>query len=521
MISTESKKDYMLSAKSASPENYEPEDENASITEQYWSSLEEKRLVLKIDLSILLFLMFSFFSLQLDRSNISNALTGGIGKDIHCTTDEIATGNQLQSAAIVIMEIPSNIIIHKVGCLPLLIAQGVLWGLVAIFQSFITGKKSYYATRWLLGMFEAGFIPGSIYVISRFYKRNELATRTTLFYFGNYFAAAVGSLIAAGILGMPFHKNWHPWRFLFMIEGCITIFATLLLAIFVARSPENPSPVHNLFSFFSKREERIMQDRLKYYDSKPSDNSDVTPITLKNIFKSIFLWRNWLHLMMNFLQIAPYGGLQLFSPKIIKSLGFSTVRANALASIGPFGLCFFSLTAAWLSDRYKTRGLLMLLTLAYSITFAGVLQSMRIGVTKKWTMFAMITMINAGVGTAQSLNNSWLAINSRRTLDRSVGLAMCVMGANLAAIAGQNFFKDKDAPVYHPAFVAILCFYGVSILWCSGIMFIYYSINNRLKFEFGRFGRFFRGSLRVDDESHSSEIHVDEVSTAPEWKYQF
>lgn len=511
LSSVNSKIDYTISAKPLDAELFAHDSRIESINskDKYWTAAEERRLVLKIDLSILVFLMFSFFSLQLDRGNVSNAITGGLGKSLHLTTNKLSTGNQLQSAAIVVTEIPSNILIQKIGCLPLLLIQSSCWGLVAIFQSFVKTKSSYYATRWLLGMFEAGFIPGSIYFISKFYKRNEISTRTTIFYFGNYFASAVSNLIAAGILGMPKTSNWEPWRYLFMIEGCITVFATILLFIFVARSPENPSPIHGMFCLFTEREKKIMLDRLCYNsETTISDNFEKEPITFTRVIKAIFHWRNWLHCMMNFLQITPYGGLQLFSPKIIKSLGFSTVRANALASIGPFGLCFFSLTMSLVSDYFQIRGPFILICLIYSVVFSGVLKSMHVGKTNKWTLFAMITMINAGTGSPQSLNNSWLALNSKVEMERAIGLSMCVIGANLGGIAGQNLFKDRDAPVYSPAFTAIVCFYGVSIAWCCGIIFIYLAVNKR---------RCHNASKTI---THKTDVQQEE-DISSKWKYQF
>lgn len=477
---------------------------NQSQKIQYWSDKEERKLVWKLDLTIVLFLMFSFFTLQLDRSNISNAITDNLTKDIGITTDQARNGNQIQIAAIVVMEIPSNIIIQKFGSFNWLILQTILWGLVAIFQCFIQNKNSYFATRWLLGMFEAGFIPGSIYYISRFYKRKEMSKRTILFYFGNYFGAAVGSLIAAGILKINNKNGWSSWRYLFLIEGCITIFGTILLATFVPKSIENPVPLHGKWKYFSDREVSIISDRLALADDNNVEK-DTVPITFSNIIQSIFHWRNWLHCILNFITIVPYGGLQFFTPKIVKSLGFHKTKANALASIGSFGLCVLSLFFSILSDHFGEKGIFIFIACCYSIIFSGVLKSMEIGHTKKWTMFAIITLVNSGAGTTQALNNSWISVNSKNYMDRCVGLAMAVMGANLGGITGQSLFKDKDAPTYKPAFLAILCMYAGSIVWVLLVMGIYYYLNKR-------------GTTNLLDDSKLEKQEVNESSL--KWKYQ-
>lgn len=157
-----------------------------------------------------------FFVLQLDRSNIGNAMTGTITQDLSISRDEVNAGNQLQIAAIVVFEIPSNIVLQRVGPSKWITFLAVAWGLVATTQAFCTNKASFYATRFLLGVFEAGYIPGCQYILASFYRRQELAVRTAIFYFGNYFAAGTGSLMAAGILDMHGRGGLAGWQWLFL-----------------------------------------------------------------------------------------------------------------------------------------------------------------------------------------------------------------------------------------------------------------------------------------------------------------
>lgn len=163
-------------------------------------------------------LVLGFFALQLDRSNISNALTSTITTDLGISSDTINAGNQLQIAAIIIFEIPSNIILQKFGAPIWITGQCLLWGAISTFQAFIKNQSQFYATRFLLGMFEAGYIPGSMFVIALFYKRAELAKRTAIFYVGNYFAAGTGSLIAAGIFQISGRNGLSGWQWLFLSE---------------------------------------------------------------------------------------------------------------------------------------------------------------------------------------------------------------------------------------------------------------------------------------------------------------
>ena len=171
----------------------------------------------RLDLILLPLILCGFFALQLDQSNISNALTSSIVNDIHvASSDTISAGNQLQLATIVIFEIPSMILLQHIGAPIWITFQIIAWGMIALFQAFIDSKSSFFATRFLLGIFEAGFIPGCMYILAQFYKRDELAIRTAVFYIGNYFSAGTGSLIAAGVFKIDGASGLSGWQWLFI-----------------------------------------------------------------------------------------------------------------------------------------------------------------------------------------------------------------------------------------------------------------------------------------------------------------
>lgn len=105
-------------------------------------------------------LALAFFSLQLDRGNISAVLTSTITEDLGITTNQVNIGTQLLSAGIVLSEIPSNFLLQRIGPRTWLSGQLFAWGLVATFQAFVQSYPAYLVTRILLGLCEGGFIPG-------------------------------------------------------------------------------------------------------------------------------------------------------------------------------------------------------------------------------------------------------------------------------------------------------------------------------------------------------------------------
>ncbi|KAG7914512.1 hypothetical protein KL927_004706 [Ogataea polymorpha] len=478
-----------------------------------WSAKAEKRARIKLDIVVMSVLFIAFFALQLDRSNVSNALTGTIEEDLNMNSDQIVEGNQLQVAAICVAEIPSNVLLQMVGPSKWISLQCVLWSLVAIFQSFITDKPSYFATRWLLGMFEAGFIPGAMYYMSTFYLKHEMATRVAIFYFGNNLAGAFGNLIAAGILEMD--QSWASWRYLFMIEGCITMFGALVLIIFLPTNVNDVRPMHRLFNFFSKEEAEILKQRKVVEET---DNKETIFMSKKELFEALIDYRLCSHLILNFFQLIAKGGFGVFTPKLMKTFGFSTVKANMLTAVGYFGACVLSLLLSFISDRTSMRGIFCIGANAYTLIFTGVLYGLKkAGNTDKWLLFAMITLVNSGNSLSQGFNNAWLSVNARSSTKRSVGLALCVTGSNLGGILGQAMFKSKDAPNYIPGFRAITELAGGAVIWSILVTADYWYANVRLDRK-----RAQESQMVVENAEATEEgAEVAEVKKSEEtWHYQ-
>ena len=115
-------------------------------------------------------------------------------EDVGITQGQFNIGQQLLSLGIVLWEIPSNMVLYRIGPSIWLSGQIFCWGLVATFQSFQHGLGAYLATRFLLGTCESGFIPASFYTITRWYKKDETSKRFSIFFLGNMIVQAAGGV---------------------------------------------------------------------------------------------------------------------------------------------------------------------------------------------------------------------------------------------------------------------------------------------------------------------------------------
>jgi MFS family permease len=204
---------------------------------------------------------------ELDRGNIANAITDNFMKDIGINQNQFNVGQQMLSLGIVLFEIPSNMILYRVGPGKWLTLQLFLFGIVSTFQAFQYGYGPFIATRFLLGMAESGFIPGGLWTLSTWYTRKETAKRVMIFYFGNQFGQASSKLLAYGILHMRGVGGKPGWFWLFALMGAFTVLSGFILGFLLPDSFRNPrSTFLPRVSLFTERELHILNTRVRLDD---------------------------------------------------------------------------------------------------------------------------------------------------------------------------------------------------------------------------------------------------------------
>jgi MFS family permease len=167
---------------------------------------------------VLPLLALGLFVFQLDRMNLASALTGGFAKDIKITQYDVNIGNLLMYAGIVILEVPSNMALQAIGPRKWLSAQVFLFGLTASMQFLIRNRAGFFASRVMLGLAEAGYIPGATYTLGSWYRRQDLARRIAILFFGMFCGSAFSPLLASGILELDGRSGLRGWQWIFLCE---------------------------------------------------------------------------------------------------------------------------------------------------------------------------------------------------------------------------------------------------------------------------------------------------------------
>ena len=192
-----------------------------------WTWGEEASLVRKLDVRIMIWACVMLMVQELDRANLTQALTDNFLHDLHMDTNDYNTGQTIFKMCYLFAELPLQLISKRVGPDRWLPIQMTLWGTVATCQFWINSRSSFLLCRALLGTFQGGFNPQVILYLSNFYKHHELAIRIGFYYTAMGFADMFASVLAFGILHMRGVGGHAGWKWLFLLEVSIPPFVSL------------------------------------------------------------------------------------------------------------------------------------------------------------------------------------------------------------------------------------------------------------------------------------------------------
>ncbi|GAA6004337.1 uncharacterized protein JCM10292_001431 [Rhodotorula paludigena] len=463
-----------------------------------WTDAEEAAVRRKLDVLVMPLLMLGFFVFQLERGNISNALTSSLLKDVGIDQTQFNTGQGLLYLGIVLLEIPSQVVLQRVGPARWISLQVLAFGLVGTFQAWMHNYGSYLATRILLGCVESGYIPGGLFTISRFYKRDELAKRNAAFFLGSGLASAVTGLFAYGILRMEGLHGYAGWQWLFIIEGCLAIGIAIFFFLLLPASPESPAPfLFPRMPYFTERQKYILRTRVVLDDANKAQSARY--IGVKAIVRTVTNPRIWPHVLLAVSLIAPTAAMGTYTPTLIRSFGFDTLKANALSSVAGWVGLVTTFAFGVLSDKTGRRGLSCIAAVACFWVFWVAFQQVSLG-TDKWAKYALIVLVQGFNAAYHPLNASWLSLNQITPQERSIAMAMFVSAANTGAAIGSQLLRKDDAPLYRRGFrvcVALVSF-GLLTAICQHVQYRW--SNRRLDQE--------RQELSIDSEKGGN---VDET----------
>lgn len=206
-------------AKASHVEHFEGED-----VQQH--QVRTKKLLRKVDVHLLPFLIVMYLLNFLDRSNLAQARQGTLEKDLGMVGTDFNLATSIFFVGYLLMQLPSNMLITRVRPSVYLCSAMTLWGVVSTCNAATHSFGGLIAVRFFLGFVEAPFFPGAIFLMSSWYTRSELTRRISWFYSGSALANMFGGLLGAAILGnLDGDFGLAGWRWLFIV---VSTYATNL-----------------------------------------------------------------------------------------------------------------------------------------------------------------------------------------------------------------------------------------------------------------------------------------------------
>jgi ACS family tartrate transporter-like MFS transporter len=407
----------------------------------------------KISWRLLPLLLALFIASFLDRTNLGVAslqMNGALG----LSATAYAFGAGVFYFGYAMFEVPSNLILARVGARTWIARIAITWGIAASAMILVRGESSFYAMRFLLGIAEAGFFPGIVWYLGRWFPERERARAMSRFMIGIPLAGAIGGPIGGALLSLNGRLGLAGWQWLFLVEGLPPIVLGIFAFFYLTDSPEKArwlTTEQRDWLVGEMQRERAAGAGAKRADVKRAISSRVT----------------WSLALLYLFALSGGLGPVFFGPILVRdALGLGdTGTGLVMGAIGIAGVIGM-LVNGWHSDRTGERFVHTAVPLAVvAVGFA----MMAHGGSAAWTiggLFAVAAAISAFTPTF------WCVPSAMFTGTAAAGaIALINSVGNLGGYLGPTLLgKAKDATGSYATGMLILC--GLAFAAAGMTMFL-------------------------------------------------
>ena len=428
-------------------ENAQYEGRHVFDPELTWTKEEERKIIWKLEFRVCLVACVMFMALQLDRGNIGQALSDNMLTDLGMTTNNYNLGQTLFYVSFLSAELPSQLISKKLGPDRWIPTQITLWSIVAICQSRLNGFGSFVATRVLLGVLEGGFIPDVILWLSYFYTSKELPIRLSFFWTALSVTQILASLLAFALLRMRGVNGWEGWRWLFLIEGVVTLIIGISAFFLMPPSPVQTKTWYRPKGWFTDREERIVVNRVLRDDPSKGDMHNRQALTPKMLWQSITDYDLWPLYIVGLIAYIPTGTAGAYLTLNLRALGFSPFNTNLLTIPNNVAHIILLLIITWMTEYFDERTFISCLQPLWIIPCLGVLRWWSGSLENVWGTYAVMTIL-LSAPYIHAILVSWCSRNSNTVRSRTTSAALYNMFVQAGSIISSNIYRKDDLPKY-------------------------------------------------------------------------
>lgn len=283
------------------------------------------RTISKVRWRLLPFMILCFFIAFIDRVNVGFAALE-MNKDLGFTATVYGFGAGVFFLGYFLFEVPSNVILERVGARLWIARIMITWGIVAGAMAFIVGEWSFYVTRFMLGVAEAGFFPGMILYITYWFPARERARTTATFILGLPISVIVGAPLSTAIMqAMEGVAGVRGWQWLYIVEAVPALVVGVVALRYLTDRPEKAT-------WLTPEERGWLASEIGRENAEKSKSA---PASVKETLSSGKVWVLSLAFLCN---VIPIYGLTLWMPLIVRGFGGLSTFQVGLVSALPY-LC--------------------------------------------------------------------------------------------------------------------------------------------------------------------------------------
>ncbi|PGH00928.1 hypothetical protein AJ80_09090 [Polytolypa hystricis UAMH7299] len=442
-----------------------------------WTWREENAVRRKVDWKIMVWVCIMFAALNIDRGNITNAVSDDMLDDLGLTQSDYNLGQTIARVGFLAAELPSQLISKRIGPDLWIPIQICIFSAISAFQFFLKGRGSFLATRYLIATFQGGFIPDTILYLSYWYTGKSLPIRLAWFWMSSQLVDIGVGFAAVGLLSMRGILGYEGWRWLFLIEGAFTFLIGIASFFLMPQSPARTKSWWNPKGYFNEKEEKIIVNSVIRDDPQKGGMHNRQGLSVKQIWECAKDYDMWPLYILGLLFGLPKYPVGQYLTLSFRGLGFNVIQTNLLSIPNIVGSSIMMLLITAFSELVNNRSFVSMAEDAWLLPCFAALIGLADPIGP-WAYFAIATVLLSFPYT-HPIQVAWTSRNAGSVQNRTVSASLYNMWVQVSGMIGANIYQPDDAPRYFKANkgLLVICIW-MCVVQYPGTYFYYRWRNN-------------------------------------------
>ncbi|OLY79950.1 putative transporter [Smittium mucronatum] len=416
----------------------------------------------KLDLRILPVVVLVYIASLIDRGVVNYALVNGLREGLKLSDIQEGNATTFFYVFYILLETPSNVILKKLRPKIWFPFIGLGFSICTLLSAFAKSGTEYVVYRSLLGAFESGFTPGVVGYLGYWYTRGDIGKRMVIFFTAVPISGIFGKPFSAGLASLHIGFK-YAYQNIYFFHGILTIIITGASFFLLHDYPDQAK-------FLTPEEKDLLLKRLQVEQGMASQ---VKP-GFKQTLKFLLDWKIWAFSFLFFGLNNSIVILNLFTPTVISTMGFSGVTSTYLAVITSVtGLCG-TLSSLYFLNKVPYSKLICCYATITAIGFS-------VALFTNGTVLRLVFIAISGFGASPvvPMSISWMSVNQGGVYKGLIASAIQLSVGSICGVVSPRFFTKKYLPRFTNGVILYLCALGLSVIIAISLNIYFVRENKR------------------------------------------